>query len=108
MLSVPHLIVIFLVLLVVFGPEKLPELARKLGKVMGEFRKASVGLRGNFEEHMRQLENEVREAERTARVEAGARAESPAPAATVSSSSPSALTEPQPEEKPADGNPPTV
>jgi hypothetical protein len=31
MLSIPHLIVIFIVALVVFGPEKLPELARMLG-----------------------------------------------------------------------------
>ena len=36
MLSIPHLIIIFVVALVVFGPEKLPELARNLGKVMAE------------------------------------------------------------------------
>ena len=41
MLSIPHLIIIFVVALVVFGPEKLPELARNLGKVMAEFRRAT-------------------------------------------------------------------
>ena len=34
MLSIPHMIVVFLVVLVVFGPQKLPELARTFGKLM--------------------------------------------------------------------------
>ncbi|HTU34080.1 MAG TPA: twin-arginine translocase TatA/TatE family subunit [Candidatus Acidoferrum sp.] len=59
MLSVPHLIIIFLVALVVFGPEKLPELARNFGKVMAEFRRATGDLRSTFEEHMRDLEREA-------------------------------------------------
>jgi TatA/E family protein of Tat protein translocase len=68
MFSVPHLIIIFAVALMVFGPEKLPELARTLGKVMGEFRRATGDLRSTFEGHMRELEREaelrrVREAE---------------------------------------------
>jgi TatA/E family protein of Tat protein translocase len=61
MLSVPHLIIIFVVALVVFGPEKLPELARNLGKVMAEFRRATGDLRMTFEEHMRDLERETEE-----------------------------------------------
>lgn len=59
MFSVPHLIIIFLVALVVFGPEKLPELARNFGKVMAEFRRATGDLRSTFEEHMRDLEREA-------------------------------------------------
>src|SRR5579863_6437220 len=59
MLSVPHLIIIFAVALVVFGPEKLPELARNLGKIMAEFRRATAELRGTFEGHMRDLEREA-------------------------------------------------
>jgi sec-independent protein translocase protein TatB len=58
MFSVPHLIIIFLVALVVFGPEKLPELARNLGKLMAEFRRATGDLRSTFDEHMRELERE--------------------------------------------------
>ncbi|HEV2489967.1 MAG TPA: twin-arginine translocase TatA/TatE family subunit [Candidatus Acidoferrales bacterium] len=63
MLSVPHLIIIFLVALIVFGPEKLPELARKLGRVTAEFKRATDGLRAGFEEHMRELERDARAAE---------------------------------------------
>jgi sec-independent protein translocase protein TatB len=59
MLSIPHLIIIFVVALVVFGPEKLPELARTLGKVMGEFRRATGDLRLTFEDHLRDLEREA-------------------------------------------------
>jgi sec-independent protein translocase protein TatB len=59
MLSIPHLVIIFLVALVVFGPEKLPELARNLGKVMAEFRRATGDLRSTFEDHMRDLEREA-------------------------------------------------
>src|ERR1700727_1709041 len=59
MFSIPHIIVIFVVALVVFGPEKLPELARNLGKVMGEFRRATTDLRSTFEGHLRDLEREA-------------------------------------------------
>jgi len=59
MLSIPHLIIIFIVALVVFGPEKLPELARNLGKVMAEFKRATGELRSTFEGHMRDLEREA-------------------------------------------------
>jgi sec-independent protein translocase protein TatB len=73
MLSVPHMIVVFLVVLVVFGPQKLPELARTLGKLMAEFRKASTDFKGAFEEEMRDLERQARLAEvrkKTAEAEA--------------------------------------
>jgi len=59
MLSIPHLIIIFLVALVVFGPQKLPELARNLGRLMAEFRRATGDLRSTFDEHMRELELEA-------------------------------------------------
>lgn len=59
MLSIPHLIIIFVVALVVFGPEKLPELARNLGKVMAEFRRATGELRNTFEGHLQDLERET-------------------------------------------------
>jgi sec-independent protein translocase protein TatB len=61
MLSIPHLIVIFVVALVIFGPEKLPELARNLGKLMAEFRRTTNDLRGTFETHLRDLEREATE-----------------------------------------------
>ena len=64
MLSIPHMIVLFIVVLVVFGPHKLPELARGLGKLMAEFRKASTDFKLAFEEEMRNVERQAREAER--------------------------------------------
>jgi sec-independent protein translocase protein TatB len=63
MFSVPHLVIIFIVVLVVFGPHKLPELARSLGKMMAEFRKASTDFKMAFEEEMRTIERQAREAE---------------------------------------------
>lgn len=63
MFSVPHLVVLFLVVLVLFGPHKLPELARGLGKLMAEFRKASNDFKMAFEEEMRNIERQNREAE---------------------------------------------
>src|SRR5579863_1420177 len=59
MFSIPHLIIVFVVALVVFGPEKLPELARNLGKIMGEFKKATGDLRSTFEGHLKDLEREA-------------------------------------------------
>ncbi len=61
MLSVPHLIIIFLVALIVLGPEKLPEVARTLSKVMTDWQSATGGLRETLEEEMRNLEREIRE-----------------------------------------------
>jgi sec-independent protein translocase protein TatB len=58
MFSIPHLVIIFVVVLVVFGPEKLPELARNLGKIMGEFRRATGDLQNTFEGHLRDIERE--------------------------------------------------
>jgi sec-independent protein translocase protein TatB len=63
MLSIPHMIVVFVVVLVVFGPHKLPELARGLGKLMAEFRKASTDFKSAFEEEMREMERQTRIAE---------------------------------------------
>ncbi len=85
MLSVPHLIVIFVVVLVIFGPEKLPELARNFGKVMAEFRRATGDLRSTFEGHMRDLERE------TEQRRIGVVASTPAPSAAPSAVSPPAI-----------------
>jgi len=64
MLSMTHMIIVFIVVLVVFGPQKLPELARGLGKLMAEFRKASADFRNAFEHEMRDLERQALQAER--------------------------------------------
>jgi sec-independent protein translocase protein TatB len=68
------MIVVFIVVLVVFGPKKLPELARGLGKLMAEFRKASTDFKTAFEEEMRDLERQAREVERRKIAESSAAA----------------------------------
>jgi len=60
MLSMPHLIVLFVVALVIFGPQKLPELARMLGKATAEFRKMTGDFRYALEEEVRELDRQTR------------------------------------------------
>ena len=57
-IGVPELIIIFVVALIVFGPRKLPELGKSLGKGLAEFRKASNELRSTFEEEVRNIEED--------------------------------------------------
>jgi TatA/E family protein of Tat protein translocase len=52
-------IFIFVLALLIFGPKKLPELGRTIGKAMTEFRRASSELRGTFDREMRTLERET-------------------------------------------------
>ena len=56
--GVQEIIVIFLVALVLFGPKKLPELGKTIGKAITEFRRAHSDLKSTFEGHMRELEKE--------------------------------------------------
>ena len=60
MLSLPHLVVLFVVALVIFGPQKLPELARMLGKATAEFRKMTSDFRFALEDEVRELERQTR------------------------------------------------
>jgi sec-independent protein translocase protein TatA len=55
----PEMVVIFLVALVLFGPKKLPELGRTLGKAIAEFRRAQGELKATFEREMQNLERET-------------------------------------------------
>lgn len=52
-LGFPELIIIFVVALVVFGPRKLPELGRSLGKSLSEFKRASNELRSTLDDEIR-------------------------------------------------------
>jgi TatA/E family protein of Tat protein translocase len=72
----PELIIIMVIALVIFGPRKLPELGRSLGKSLGEFKRASNELRNTLEE-------EIRVEEQRERVEATATKAQPTPANTV-------------------------
>jgi TatA/E family protein of Tat protein translocase len=127
---------IFLLALLLFGPKKLPELGRMLGKAMTEFRRAQNELKSTWEREMRNLEQENRELKEITRsytpdpynydyssydsapyTPYGSSPEAPEPASN-STTSASAIegavahgTEPaaapaEPESPPADGSPP--
>jgi sec-independent protein translocase protein TatA len=52
-LGVPELLLIFAVILIVFGPRRLPEIGKTLGKALGEFRKATDDLKNTIEREVR-------------------------------------------------------
>ena len=52
-IGMPEMIVILVIALIVFGPRKLPELGRSLGKSLGEFKRASNDLRNTLEDEIR-------------------------------------------------------
>ncbi len=58
-LGLPELLLIFGVALIVFGPRRLPEIGRTIGKALGEFRKASDDLKNTIERevHVEELKN---------------------------------------------------
>ena len=60
MLSIPHLVIIFLIALIVLGPEKLPQVARVLGKAMADFRRITGDFRMQIEDEMREMERHTR------------------------------------------------
>jgi sec-independent protein translocase protein TatB len=97
MFSIPHMIVLFVVVLVVFGPHKLPELARGLGKLMAEFRKASTDFKLAFEEEMRNVERQAREVERKKQQDAAAASAAATESATAATAE---STEPAPAQLP--------
>ena len=59
-LGFPELVVIFIVALLVFGPRKLPDLGRSLGKGLAEIKKASNELKRTWEEEVRSEEEELK------------------------------------------------
>lgn len=59
-LGMPEMIFIFLLALVIFGPRKLPELGRQLGKALAEFKKASNEFKSQLEVEMMNIELEER------------------------------------------------
>ena len=60
-IGMPELIVIMLLALLIFGPRKLPELGRSLGRSLGEFKRASNELRTTLDEEIRIEEERNRE-----------------------------------------------
>jgi len=52
-IGMPELVVIFVIALLIFGPRKLPELGKSLGRSINEFKRASNELRSTLEDEVR-------------------------------------------------------
>ncbi len=101
-------IFIFLLALVLFGPKKLPEIGRQIGKLLVEFRRASNDFKMQIDEELRAMELKDR-LEQQEKKEAAAAALAPAPALSlsppltgppVSAASPYAVSAPEKAESP--------
>jgi sec-independent protein translocase protein TatA len=60
-LGTQELVFIFILALVLFGPKKLPEIGRTVGKALSEFRRASSELKATFDRELSSLEAETKE-----------------------------------------------
>jgi len=87
-IGMPELILIFIVALIVFGPKKLPEIGKSLGKGLAEFKKASDDFKQSIQKEVDGLKEE-------ARLETPA---APAPAPSAAAPAAPALPAPPPVE----------
>jgi Tat protein translocase TatB subunit len=93
----PELFLIFVVALIVFGPRKLPEIGKSLGKMMAEFRRASNEFRSTIENEVEA--EKIREAMRIEppKVEPTVTNYPGAPEAAPPAAQPAPETQPPPE-----------
>jgi sec-independent protein translocase protein TatA len=68
-IGMPELIVILVILLIVIGPQKLPDLAKSLGKGLAEFRRATDDFKRNVEETAKEQEEKEKIAQQSVVVE---------------------------------------
>lgn len=80
-IGMPELIIILVIALIIFGPRKLPELGKSLGRSLNEFKKASADLQNTLEQEIK-LEEQKEQATKTRAVES-APVESAAPEPTI-------------------------
>ena len=83
-IGMPELIIIFVIALIIFGPRKLPELGRSLGKSLAEFKRASNELKSTLEEEIRleETRSSLEESKAKAAAQAATEAATTAAAAT--------------------------
>ena len=107
-IGMPELVPIFIVALLVFGPKKLPEIGKSIGKGLAEFKRASDDLKRTIEQEIEQGKTEVsavkdhvagieRSLRDTPTASAGATADQPAPAsAEATADKPAQADKPSP------------
>jgi sec-independent protein translocase protein TatA len=71
-IGMPELIIILVIALIIFGPRKLPELGKSLGRSLSEFKRASNELRSTLEEEIRIEDQKAAEKKTPAPVEPAA------------------------------------
>ena len=60
-IGLPEMAIIFIVALLVFGPKKLPEIGRSLGKAMRSFQEATKEFESEFKQEVDKIEKVVKE-----------------------------------------------
>ena len=83
-IGMPELIIIFVIALIIFGPRKLPELGRSLGRSLNEFKKASNDLQNTLEQEIKLEEQKEAAPSKTEAETPAVGSEPAAPSQTVS------------------------
>lgn len=94
----PELILIFVIALLLFGPRKLPDIGRSLGRALGEFRRASNDLKRTIEEEV--ATEDLRAVGREMRSAMTLPPEPPKPAEPAPPAAPAAPEPPEPGPEP--------
>jgi TatA/E family protein of Tat protein translocase len=107
-IGMPEMVVIAVIALIIFGPRKLPELGKSLGKSIAEFKRASNELKHTLEEEIRT--EELQEARKSAQIPPGhsnaaAASGIPPTTATPPAATPPAATPPPAATEPSEGEP---
>jgi len=68
-IGMPELIIILVIALIIFGPRKLPELGKSLGRSLNEFKKASTDLQNTLEQEIKIEEQKETEAKTKSKFE---------------------------------------
>jgi sec-independent protein translocase protein TatA len=92
-IGMPEMFIILVIALIIFGPRKLPELGRSLGKSLNEFKRASNELRSTLEDEIRIEEQKEQRAKVEGETPAAASAAT-VPATDVAPEPPAAVEEP--------------